>query len=68
MITGKLDGISRAEVKSLIEKNSGNTLSTVTKNLDFLVIGKKPTKRKVDLAKSLNIKIISLHELKKLLN
>ena len=68
MITGKLDGISRAEVKSLIEKNSGNTLSTVSKNLDFLVIGQKPTKRKVDLAKSLNIKIISLDELKKLLN
>ena len=68
MITGKLDGISRAEVKSLIEKNSGNTLSTVSKNLDYLVVGEKPTKRKLDLAKSLNIKIISLNELKKLLN
>ncbi len=68
MITGKLDGISRAEVKSLIEKNSGNTLSTVNKNLDYLVVGEKPTKRKLDLAKDLNIKIISLNELKKLLN
>ena len=68
MFTGKLDGISRAEVKSLIEKNSGNTLSTVSKNLDYLVVGEKPTKRKLDLAKSLNIKIISLNELKKLLN
>ncbi len=68
MITGKLDGISRAEVKSLIEKNSGSTLSTVSKNLDYLVVGEKPTKRKLDLAKFLNIKIISLNELKKLLN
>ena len=45
MFTGKLKGISRAEAKSLIEKNSGNTLSAVSKNLDFLVVGEKPTKR-----------------------
>ena len=68
MFTGKLDGISRAEAKSLIEKNSGITLSTVSKNLDFLVIGDKPTKKKVDQAKSLGKKIISLTELNKLLN
>ena len=68
MFTGKLDGISRAEVKSLIEKNSGTTLSTVNKNLDFLVIGEKPTKRKVEQAKNIGIKVISLNELKKLLN
>ena len=29
MFTGKLEGISRAEAKSLIEKNSGTTLSSV---------------------------------------
>ena len=29
MITGKLNGISRAEVKSLIEQNSGTTVSSV---------------------------------------
>ena len=68
MFTGKLDGISRAEVKSLIEKNSGTTLSTVNKNLDYLVIGEKPTKRKVEQAKNIGIKVISLNELKKLLN
>ena len=68
MFTGKLDGISRAEAKSLIEKNSGTTLSSVNKNLDYLVIGDKPTKRKIDEAKSIGIKIISLEQLKKLLN
>ena len=68
MFTGKLKGISRAEAKSLIEKNSGNTLSAVSKNLDFLVVGEKPTKRKVEQAKNLGIKIISLAEMRKLLN
>ena len=27
LVTGKLDGISRAEIKSLIEENSGTTVS-----------------------------------------
>ena len=31
MFTGKLDGISRSELKSIIEKNSGKTLSNVSK-------------------------------------
>ena len=35
MITGKLNGISRAEVKSLIEENAGTTVSSVSKKLNF---------------------------------
>ena len=68
MFTGKLDGISRAEAKSLIEKNSGITLSNVSKNLNFLVAGEKPTMRKLDQAKVLGVKIISQTDLKKLLD
>ena len=68
MITGKLNGISRAEVKSLIEKNSGTTLSSVSKNLNYLVTGDKPTKKKIDQAKTLGVKLISQNELMNLLN
>ena len=68
MFTGKLQGISRAEAKSLIEKNSGITLSNVSKNLNFLVIGEKPTRKKLDQAKTLGVEIISQNDLKKLLN
>nr|WP_256997624.1 NAD-dependent DNA ligase LigA [Candidatus Pelagibacter ubique] len=46
LVTGKLNGISRAEVKSLIEENSGKTISSVSKKLNFLIIGEKPTKKK----------------------
>ena len=59
MITGKLEGISRAEAKSLIEENSGSIVSNVSKKLDYLIIGEKPTKRKIDLAKELKIKILT---------
>ncbi len=68
MLTGKLEGISRAEAKSLIEQNSGSIISNVSKKLNFLVVGNKPTKRKVDLAKELKIKILSQNELLKMLN
>ena len=59
MITGKLEGISRAEAKSLIEENSGSIVSNVSKKLDYLIIGEKPTKRKIDLATELKIKVLS---------
>ena len=68
MFTGKLIGMSRAEAKSLIEKNSGTIISNVSKKLDYLIIGEKPTKRKVEAAKELKIKIIDQSELHKLLN
>ena len=68
MFTGKLAGMSRAEAKSLIEKNSGSIISNVSKKLDYLIIGEKPTKRKVEAAKDLKIKIIDQSELHKLLN
>jgi len=63
MITGKLSGISRAELKSLIEQNSGTIVSSVSKKLNYLVAGEKPTKRKIDSANELNIKIIDQNEL-----
>ncbi len=68
MFTGKLQNISRAEAKSLVEKNSGNIVSSVSKKLDYLVIGEKPTNRKVDQAKNLGIKVISQKEWTDLLN
>jgi DNA ligase (NAD+) len=68
MITGKLEGISRAEAKSLIEENSGSIISNVSKKLDYLITGVKPTKKKIELAKKLNIKILKQQELLKMLN
>ena len=68
MFTGKLIDISRAEAKNLVEKNSGNILSTISNKLNYLVIGEKPTNRKVELAKKIGINIITQKEWFKLLN
>ena len=68
MFTGKLKEMSRAEAKSLVEKNSGKIISNVNKKLDYLVIGEKPTNKKVIKAKDLNINVITQDELIKMLN
>ncbi len=62
MFTGKLLNMSRAEAKSLIEENSGSVVSSVNKKLKYLIIGEKPTNRKVQQAKELGIKILSQKE------
>ncbi len=58
MFTGKLSNMSRSEAKSLIEQNSGSIVSNVSKKLDYLIVGEKPTNRKIDIAKSLKVKIL----------
>jgi len=68
MFTGKLIDISRAEAKSLVENNSGNIVSTVNKKLNFLVLGEKPTNKKVELAKKIGVKILNQKDWSKLLN
>ena len=58
MFTGKLVNMSRSEAKSIIEQNSGSIVSNVTKKLDYLIVGEKPTSRKVDAARNFKVKIL----------
>ena len=68
MLTGKLEGMSRAEAKSLIELNSGSIVSNVSKKLNYLIIGEKPTKRKIEAAKELKVKVLSQSDWLKMLD
>ena len=68
MITGKLQNMSRSEAKEKIENNSGKIVSSVSKKLDYLIIGEKPTLKKVNHAKELNIKVINQSDWLKLFN
>ena len=61
--------MSRSEAKSIAEKNGGKVLGSISKKLDFLVVGNsKPTKKKIDQARNLNIKIILEKEWDEILN
>jgi len=69
MFTGGFEKISRSEAKSLAEDNGGKVLGTISKKLDILVIGdSKPTRKKIEKAKELDIKIINEKDWYKLLN
>ncbi len=66
MFTGKLTNISRAEAKSIVENNGGKIVSNVSKKLDFLIAGDKPTTRKIKLANELKIKILNQTDFEKI--
>ncbi len=69
MFTGGLEKMSRSEAKSIVENNGGKVLGTISKKLDILVIGNsKPTKKKIESAKQLNIKILKENEWYKILD
>jgi len=69
MFTGGLNKMSRAEAKALVEKEGGKILGSVSKKLNYLVVGdSKPKSKKVEKAKQMNIKIIDENSWYSLLN
>ncbi len=66
MFTGKLSNISRAEAKSIVENNGGKIVSNISKKLDFLIAGEKPTTRKIKLANELKVKILDQSDFEKI--
>ena len=69
MFTGGFKNISRSEAKTIAEDKGGKVLGSISKKLDFLIVGNsKPTKKKIDQAKSLGIKVINEKEWEKILN
>ena len=59
MFTGGFRNMSRSEAKAIAENNGGKVIGSISKNLDYLVVGQsKPTKKKINQAKQYNIKII----------
>ena len=69
MFTGGFQNMSRSEAKAIAENNGGKVLGSISKKLDFLVAGEtKPTKKKIDQAKELNIRVILEKEWNEILN
>ena len=67
MFTGGFIDKSRSELKSLAESLGAKIVSSISKKTDFLVVGsEKPTNRKIQEAKNLNIKILNEKDWKKI--
>ncbi len=69
MFTGGFEKMSRSEAKAIAEENGAKILGSVSKKLNYLVIGNsKPTKKKIEKAKELKINIMTEENWYKLLN
>lgn len=66
VFTGELKDFGRREAEMIIRQLGGNAASSVSKNTDFVVVGRVPGS-KFRRAKSLGLKIINEREFKKLL-
>ena len=66
VFTGALQSFSREEAKRLVEELGGRAASSVSKNVDFVVVGENPGS-KYDKAKKLGLKIIDEKEFKKMI-
>ncbi|MDR0930952.1 MAG: NAD-dependent DNA ligase LigA [Clostridiales bacterium] len=61
VITGVLPNHTRDEIIEMIENNGGNVSSSVSKKIDYLIVGDKPGS-KLNKAQELNINIIDESE------
>ena len=69
MFTGGFEKMSRSEAKALAEEHGAKILGTVSKKLNYLVVGNsKPTKKKIDKAKELKINLLNEEKWYELLN
>ena len=59
MVTGTLKNHTRNEIHKLIEKNGGIIISSVSKNLDYLIAGESAGSKLTKAQKIETIKIIS---------
>lgn len=66
VLTGSLDKYTRSEASTLIENNGGKVQSSVSKNVDYLLLGENPGS-KYDKAKELGINILSEADFEKAL-
>ncbi len=66
VFTGALKEFTRSEAKRIVEELGGTVASSVSRNVDYVVVGENPGS-KYDKAKKLGIKMINEEEFKKLI-
>ena len=66
VFTGALKSFTREEAKRIVEELGGRAASSVSRNVDYVVVGENPGS-KYERAKQLGLKIINEEEFKKLI-
>ena len=68
MFTGGFEKMSRSEAKAIAEENGAKILGSISKKLNYLVIGNSKPTKKIEKAKELKINIMTEENWYKLLN
>ena len=63
VITGTIEGLSRNQIRDIVERKGGKVSSSVSKKTDFVIVGEDPGS-KYDKAVELGIEIINEERLK----
>jgi DNA ligase (NAD+) len=66
VFTGALQTFGRDEARNIVESSGGVTASSVSKKVDFVVVGEDPGS-KFEKAKELGIKVLTEEEFKKMI-
>jgi len=67
LFTGGLSSLSRPEASDIIKQKGGIVASSISKDIDYVILGDKPGS-KYDKAKKMNLKIIDEYEFKNLIS
>ncbi len=67
LVTGTLKNFTRIEIKEEIEKFGGKVISSISKNLDYLIVGENPGSKVKKAEKLGTVKIINEEEFLKLI-
>ena len=62
VVSGKFPGLSRDDMKALVEQHGGRNLAAVSANVDFIVAGDNMGPAKRQKAEKLGITILTLEE------
>ena len=68
VISGVFKNVSRDELKQLIKSNGGKAISSISKNLDYLIAGENMGPSKKEKAEKLQVRIISEEDFQSLLS
>lgn len=66
-ISGTIEGYTREQIQDLIEMNGGKATSSISGKTDYLIIGDKPSKGKLDKALKNSVIIIDFDKFKEII-
>ena len=66
VITGTLAGLTRDELKDIIQENGGKVTDSISKNTSYLIVGEQPGS-KLEKARKLEVQIIGIDDFNQLL-